>query len=133
MVQLDGEGHILKAGFTDFEQAEVLTEKSRKGFDDPLVPDYDILTKIISYLSLIYSKKGFPCPEVLKEGFYKAKGDSMSGLGMFGRQYLEPIKELDKDSPTYLQDFKKILQPYAAFEHIPTKTLEEIITELEKS
>ena len=133
MVQLDGEGHIVKAGFTDFEQAEVLTEKSRKEFYDPLVPDYDILTKIIGFLCSIYREKGFPCPEVLKEGFYKQKGDSMSGLSIFGRQYLKSLDELDKSSPTFMKDFRETLKPYADLEHIPTKTLEEMITELEKS
>ncbi|MGH2612021.1 MAG: hypothetical protein ACRDFB_03100, partial [Rhabdochlamydiaceae bacterium] len=47
LMQLDEEGHIVKAGFTDFEQAEVLTEKSRKEFRDPLDPDHEIPTKVI--------------------------------------------------------------------------------------
>lgn len=131
LVQLDGEGHIVKAGFTDFEEAEVLTEKSRKEFNDPLVPAHDIPSSIIDFLSSIYEKKELQCPEVLKEGFYKQKGSKTRGLGMFGQQYAKLIEELDNKSPTFKKDFWEILKPYGDFEHIPTKNLQEMITELE--
>ena len=133
LMQLDEEGHIVKAGFTDFECAEVLTAQSRQAFKDPLDPDYEILTPVISFLVSIYKKKWSQYPEILKEGFYKKKGAMTSGLEMFGQQYLTSLKALDQNSSTYMEDCERVLEPYADFEHMPTKTLEEIIAALEQS
>jgi len=135
LVQLDAQGHIVQAGFTDFEQMEVLTEESRRGFRDPLDPDYEILTHVIGKLGSIYHQKGLDFPEVLKEGFYKKK-NYHNGLRLFGPEYLPSLEELSKkelDSEAYEAEFSKILGPYYEFEHKPTKTVEEIIAGLEGS
>jgi hypothetical protein len=137
LVQLDEAGHVVKAGFTDFEQAEVLTEQSRKEFTDPLDPEYEIQTKVIECLYQIYAKTKLLFPEILKEGFYKKK-DYDTGLRIFGQQYiqplseLKPLSELPQDVEAYLKEVNRVLKPYYEFEHRPTKTVEEIIVEMEK-
>lgn len=92
LLQLDEEGHVLKAGFNDFEEAEILTEKSPKDFKDPLDADYEIQNKIIGFLKGIYSHKKLQFPEILEEGFYKKKG-SVDGLSTIA---LKPTKTLEE-------------------------------------
>jgi hypothetical protein len=126
LIQIDDQGRIVKAGLITSLHAEVLTVKTRKEFEDPLIPAYEIQSKAIEFLHTIYRKKQLPFPEILKEGFYKQKGYD-HGLRLFGQQYIDQLEKLDKTAPTYSEEFNRILAPFIEFEHRPTKTIEELI------
>jgi hypothetical protein len=126
LIQIDDQGRIVKAGLITSLHAEELTETTRKEFKDPLIPAYEIQSKAIEFLFTIYKEKQLPFPEILKEGFCKKKGYD-HGLRLVGQQYIDQLEKLDKTAPTYSEELNRILAPFTAFEHHPTKTIEELI------
>ncbi len=139
LLQLDEEGHILKAGFTDFEEAEVLTPITKKEFRDPLIPDYEIQTQVFNAIAVFYSKAQLPVPEALKFGVYKREGVTTNVDTLLGKDYFIKANATYRDCLSHgrsqeeaQHEYAQVLQQFRNVRVVPTKTLEEIIAEVEE-
>lgn len=138
MVQLDEEGHLIKAGFTDFEQAIVETEASKKKFMDPLYPEYHLQSEILSYICGCYQTKDMPVPDILVQGIYKSKYDALGWriIGLdYVKRYEDAIADLDKekDKEAIADRVEENYNAYRSeFVQMPTKSVDEMIEETQR-